>query len=83
PKAIYAAHLVNALRPKTRYASIIGSYGWGGRMSNQIKDTLSNFNGEFLEPVISKGHPVDEDFDALEELADDIIQQHEEDDLVR
>ncbi|MEF8836210.1 MAG: FprA family A-type flavoprotein [Candidatus Thermoplasmatota archaeon] len=83
PKAIYAAHLVNALRPKTRYASIIGSYGWGGRMSNQIKDTLSNFNGEFLEPVISKGHPVDEDFDALEELADEIIQQHEEDDLVR
>ena len=83
PKAIYAAHLVNALRPKTRYASIIGSYGWGGRMPEQIKDTLSNFNGEFLEPVISKGHPGDEDFDALEELADKIIQKHEEDDLVK
>jgi len=82
PKAIYAAHLVNALRPKTRYASIIGSYGWGGRMSNQIKDTLSNFKGEFLEPVISKGHPGDEDFNALEGLADKIIQKHEEDELV-
>ncbi|MFW5945910.1 MAG: FprA family A-type flavoprotein [Candidatus Natronoplasma sp.] len=82
PKAIYAAHLVNALRPKTRYASIIGSYGWGGRMPDQIKDTLSNFNGEFLEPVISKGHPGDEDFDALEELADKIIEKHEQDELV-
>ncbi len=83
PKAIYAAHLVNALRPKTRYASIIGSYGWGGRMPNQIEETLSNFKGEFLEPVISKGHPGDEDLDALEELADKIIQKHEEDDLVK
>ncbi|MBS3790180.1 MAG: FprA family A-type flavoprotein [Candidatus Thermoplasmatota archaeon] len=82
PKAIYAAHLVNALRPKTRYASIIGSYGWGGRMPDQIKNTLSNFDGEFLEPVISKGHPGDEDFDALEELADKIIEKHEQDDLV-
>ncbi len=83
PKAIYAAHLFNGLRPKTRYASIIGSYGWGGRMPNQIKDTLSNFNGEFLEPVISKGHPGDEDLDALEELGDKIIEKHEQDDLVR
>jgi len=83
PRAIYAAHLVNSLRPKTRYGSIIGSYGWGGRMPNQIKDTLSNFKGEFLEPVISKGHPDDEDFGALKELADKIIQKHEEDDLVK
>ncbi len=82
PKAIYAAHLFNALRPKTRYASIIGSYGWGGRMPDQIKDTLSNFKGEFLEPVISKGHPEDEDLEALKELADKIIQKHEKDDLV-
>jgi len=82
PKAIYVAHLLNALRPKTRYASIIGSYGWGGRMPNQIKDILSNFDGEFLEPVISKGHPEEEDRDALEELADKIIEKHEEDDMV-
>ncbi len=82
PKAIYAAHLFNALRPKTRYASLIGSYGWGGRMEKQIKDTLNHFKGEFLEPVISKGHPGNEDFDALEDLADKIIQKHEKDDLV-
>lgn len=82
PKAIYAAHLVNALRPKTRYASIIGSYGWGGRMTDQIKDTLNNFNGEFLEPVISKGQPSEENLEEIEELADRIIQKHEKDELV-
>ena len=30
PAAVTAAYLVNALRPKLRYYSIIGSYGWGG-----------------------------------------------------
>jgi len=83
PKAIYAAHLFNALRPKTRYASIIGSYGWGGRMPDQINDILSNFNGELLDPVISKGHPDKEDIEDLERLANEIIQRHEEDDLVK
>ncbi len=83
PKAIYATHLVNALRPKTRYASIIGSYGWGGRMPDQIKDALQNFNGEFLEPVISKGHPDEKNMEELEELADKIMKKHEEDELVK
>ncbi len=83
PKAIYAAHLMNGLRPKTRYASIIGSYGWGGRMPDQIKDTLENFNGEFIEPVITKGHPDDEDLVELERLADLIIENHQKDELVK
>ena len=36
PCAAYAAFLANALRPKTRFASIIGSFGWGGRMVEQL-----------------------------------------------
>lgn len=31
PLALYAAYLVNILRPKTKIVSLIGSYGWGGR----------------------------------------------------
>ncbi|MBS3816721.1 MAG: FprA family A-type flavoprotein [Candidatus Thermoplasmatota archaeon] len=83
PEAVYTTYLANALRPKTRYASIIGSYGWGGRMPDQIKDMLGNFDGEFLEPVISKGHPSKEDLEKVEELADDIIKKHRKDDLVK
>ncbi|HPS56316.1 MAG TPA: FprA family A-type flavoprotein, partial [Sedimentisphaerales bacterium] len=30
PCAAYAAFLANALRPKFKFASVIGSYGWGG-----------------------------------------------------
>jgi len=32
PKAAYAAMLVNLLQPKARYISVIGSFGWGGRL---------------------------------------------------
>lgn len=82
PKALYATQLVNALRPKTRYASLIGSYGWGGRMPNQIKDSLGNFNGEFLEAVIVEGLPDEKDFERIESLADELIDKNEEDELV-
>ncbi len=82
PKALYAAQIVNALRPKTRYASLIGSYGWGGRMPDQIKDSLSNLDVEFLDGVISEGRPTKEVFSELESLADKIIEKHENDELV-
>ncbi|MFC1942704.1 FprA family A-type flavoprotein [Chloroflexota bacterium] len=36
PKVAYAAFLANALRPKARFASIIGSYGWGSKAKEQI-----------------------------------------------
>jgi len=31
PLAAYAAFLANALRPKARFLTIVGSYGWGGK----------------------------------------------------
>ena len=78
PCAAYAAILVNALRPKTKFASIIGSYGWGGKMVEQLTALLPNIKAEILEPVIIKGHPKDEDFAALDRLADDILTKHKE-----
>ena len=56
PLALYAAILTNALRPKTRYASIIGSFGWGGKMLEQITLALPNLKLQFLDPVVAKGH---------------------------
>ncbi len=82
PKAVYAAYLANALRPKTKYASIIGSYGWGGRMPEMIKDSLSNLKVEFLEPVVIKGHPTEEDYKELDRLAEDIVKKHEDSDEI-
>jgi len=76
PNVIYAAYLTNALRPKLKFASIIGSYGWGGRMIEQITGMLSNLDVELLKPVIIKGYPKEKDFKALDKLADDILNKH-------
>jgi flavorubredoxin len=78
PKAAYACFVANALRPKTRFASLIGSYGWGGKMPEQIQGLLCNLKAEFIEPVIAKGIPKEKEFKALDELADKILAKHKE-----
>ena len=77
PNAVYAAYLANALRPKTRFASIIGSYGWGGRMAEDIKGLIKNLKVELIEPVVIKGYPKENDFRMLDRLADEILKKHE------
>ena len=76
PLAAYAAFLANALRPKTRFASIIGSYGWGSQAKEQIINMIPNLKVELLEPVIIKGLPKEEDFKALDALASTIAEKH-------
>ncbi|MHA2063356.1 MAG: FprA family A-type flavoprotein [Candidatus Thorarchaeota archaeon] len=76
PAVAYAAILANAIRPKAKFATVIGSYGWGGNMVEQIVSMLPNLKVELLEPVIVKGKPTKEDFNLLEKLADDILAKH-------
>ncbi|MEN6425351.1 MAG: FprA family A-type flavoprotein [Phycisphaerales bacterium] len=78
PKAAYAAFVANALRPKTRFASVVGSFGWGGKMVEQLTGLLTNMKVELLTPVIAKGQPKDEEFLALDMLADQILAKHRE-----
>ncbi|MCX5634876.1 MAG: FprA family A-type flavoprotein [Planctomycetota bacterium] len=78
PKAAYACILANSLRPKAKFASVIGSYGWGGKMVEQIAGLLANLKVEIIEPVIAKGSPKDSDFTALDNLADKIAAKHKE-----
>jgi flavorubredoxin len=82
PVAAYAAILANALRPKTKFASIIGSYGWGGKMVEQLTGLIPNLKVELLEPVVAKGYPRDGDFAALDKLADTILVKHRELEIV-
>lgn len=82
PVMFYVSYLVNALKPNTKYLSIIGSFGWGGRMINQLKDNLSSLNAKLLDPVKSKGYPNKKNLEALDELADKISSKHNEDDEI-
>ncbi|MFH1056013.1 MAG: FprA family A-type flavoprotein [Candidatus Altiarchaeota archaeon] len=76
PAAVYAAYLANALRPKTRFATVIGSYEWGGRTVEQLIGMLGNLKVEVLTPVLTKGQPRNEDYYALDKLADQIAEKH-------
>ena len=82
PNIVYATYLVNALRPKLKFASVIGSYGWGGRMLEQIKGMLTNLKIDVIEPVIIKGFSKEEDLKALDVLADNILKKHKEHNIV-
>jgi flavorubredoxin len=82
PLALYAATLANALRPKTRYASIIGSFGWGGKMLEQITTALPGLKLQFIDPVVARGHPRESDFLALDRLAEEISTLHGKLDIV-
>jgi len=78
PNVVYAVYLANALRPKLKFASVIGSYGWGGRMVERITGMLSNLKVELLEPVVIRGFPEEDDFKALDRMADKILNKHKE-----
>ncbi|MCJ7426548.1 MAG: FprA family A-type flavoprotein [Dehalococcoidales bacterium] len=82
PKVVYAAFLANALRPKVKFVSIIGSYGWGGKAVEQLAAMIPNLKVEVLEPVLCKGLPREADFKALEKLAATIAQKHKSEGFV-
>ncbi len=78
PYAAYAAFLANALRPKAKFLSIIGSYGWGGKTVNILAGMIPNLKVEVIEPVLAKGLPSENDLKALENLAETIATKHKE-----
>jgi flavorubredoxin len=76
PQVVYATYLANMLKPKVRFASVIGSYSWGGKTAETIVNMLDHVKVEVLEPVIVKGQPDEATLRQLERLADDILKKH-------
>ena len=78
PNVVYAAYLANALKPKVRFVSVIGSYGWGGKTVEQLTGTMAGLEAEVLDPVLCKGLPRQSDFEAIDRLAASIASKHRE-----
>jgi flavorubredoxin len=78
PFAAYATFLANALRPKVKFLSIIGSYGWGGKTVEILAGMVPNLKVEVLNPVLCKGLPSTDDLKALDKLAESIAKRHKE-----
>lgn len=82
PVAVTAAYLAGLLRPKARFISFVGSYGWGGLLTQKLEDALLSLKCEKIEPVIVKGKPRPEDFEKLDVLVEEIYQKHKSLNLV-
>jgi flavorubredoxin len=82
PQVVYATYLANLLKPKARFASVIGSYGWGGKTAETIVKMLDHVKVEVLEPVMVKGQPDEATLKQLDRLADDILKRHSEINIV-
>ncbi len=76
PLAHTAAHLANAIRPKVRFASVIGSYGWSTKVVEQVAALIPNLKVEILPPVICRGDPRPNTFAELDALAAAIADRH-------
>jgi len=78
PLVAYAAMLANALRPKLKFASVIGSYGWGGKAVEQIAALIPNLKVEILSPILCRGLPGETDYNELDKLAQTVAHKHKE-----
>lgn len=76
PLAAYAAFLANALKPKARFLSIVGSYGWGGKAVEQLAGMIPNLKVEVLDPLLVKGVPRPDELKKLDHLAATIAERH-------
>ncbi|MGI5870265.1 MAG: FprA family A-type flavoprotein [Kiritimatiellia bacterium] len=79
PAVYYAAYIANMVRPKLKYAAVIGSYGWATKAVDQIAGQIANLKAQVLGSVMQKGLPTAETYAQLDELADAIAKAHADD----
>lgn len=82
PMAVNAAYLASILKPKTKIATFVGSYGWGGNLFGKLEEILASLKVETIEPVMVKGKPKKEDFEKLDKLIEEIYNKHKSLNLV-
>ena len=82
PAVYYAAHLANLLKPKLKYAAIVGSYGWSSKAIEQIAGLIPNLKVDVLGTVLQKGLPTADTYAQLDTLAAAVAKAHHDDELV-
>ena len=83
PAIISSAYITGALRPKTKFISFIGSFGWGGMLTKKLEEFLTAVRCEKLEPVIIKGQPTEDAYQKLDVLIETIYEKHKSLGLVK
>lgn len=78
PSVVSAVYLTNSLRPKAKFAGVVGSFGWQGKTVEVIRGMLSSIQPEWIEPVMARGLPKAESMGAIVGFAEAIAQKHRE-----
>lgn len=78
PQVIAAAYLANALKPRLKYASVIGSFAWGSKTVEDIKAVMTGLKVEWLNPVMIKGALSEDGKIELDRLAGEIHDRHKQ-----
>ncbi|MDO5436665.1 MAG: FprA family A-type flavoprotein [bacterium] len=76
PMAINTCVLANALKPKTKFVSFLGSYGWGGKLFETLGSLFTSIKPEVIEPVLIKGKLKEGDYKKLDELIASVTEKH-------
>lgn len=76
PAGAYCAMVVNALRPKTRFIGLVGSYGWATKVDEIFVSLTSGMKkAQRLEPLLFEGLPTDEELVKVDEYADRLAEK--------
>ncbi len=65
PIVAYSAMLMNALRPPTKGIGFVGSFGWGGKTEEVMRNLLQNIRYQDLGSIFIRGVPKREDRDKI------------------
>lgn len=76
PLMVSVAYLANALKPKALHAGFLSSSSWGGKIADSLAALMPQLKVEVLPPVAVKGLPRAADLEAVDALAETILQRH-------
>jgi flavorubredoxin len=79
PLAVYASYLVKALRPPTKYAVVLSSYGWGGGAIKHVQEVLGPTKMEVVGAVDVNGPPTEKDIQQVIDLGRVLAKKIKED----
>jgi flavorubredoxin len=78
PSCLGALNLANLLKPKIKFVSTIGSFGWGSSIVAQVQKLLPNLRAKYLAPVLVRGRAHPDDLKELDRLAREIDECNQE-----
>ena len=76
PASVNVAYLASVLKPKAKFASFVGSYGWGGKLFDILGEILAKLKLDVIEPIQIKGKLTEENYAQLDAMVDAIVEKH-------